>query len=1424
MQKNQGKNLRPKPAGSNWTDEQWEAITYRGGNVLVAAGAGSGKTSILVERILQQITDRENPVEIDRLLVVTFTNAAAAEMKLRIGAALERALKENPRLSVLRRQLLLLNKASISTVHSFCLQVIRRYYYLRDLDPSFRILEETEADLLQQEVLEEVLETYYAEEETGSSFYRLVDIYSSDRGDRALFELVLRLYSFSRSHLEPDLWLQEQAAAFAVEDAGALERSPWAGETLLHCRQELAGIRGRLQEALALAQRPGGPEPYIGNLQEELAVLQRIEAAAQRSWAELAAAMQLKVFGRLKACSGERYSQPLKKSVQQRRDECKKEMQGLKDELFQRSLAEQAAELRVLAPLLQFLVGIVNSFARGYRRAKEERGVLDFADLEHYALQILSRPEQGRRDRLDRSRGDLSGDDLLPSEAALKYREQFVEVLVDEYQDINPVQEAILKLVSLPGPEPAGNRFMVGDVKQSIYRFRLAAPELFLEKYHAYAAGTQPGRCLVLRHNFRSRREILAGVNFLFHRIMDEVVGEMEYGQEARLRYGAVYYPEDGPTGKSGEEVAGSRPAGRPVEVLFITRTTVETGEVADDKIEPGESFALPDRYLEAGDDDGLQTGEDVSMSDSRAAAEEELDRAALEGRLMARRIKEILGADGREPFHVFDREKGRMRPATHRDIVILLRTAQNWAIPVMEELRRAGVPVYAELGTGYFDATEVEVMLSLLKVIDNPYQEIPLAAVLRSPLVGLNAEELALIRAAAPGANYYEALKACCTAETEQGHDDPSCLSVESDRYPEFNHDLPSLTGETDRVHDHDYGHGHEYEQNHGCAPSSLFARLSLFRRNLQRWQEEARQGSLAGLIWQIYRDTGYYDLAGGMPGGNQRQANLRALYDRARQYEATSLRGLFRFLRFIERLREQGGDLGVARALGEQEDVVRISTVHKGKGLEFPIVFVAGLSKQFNRQDLWHDFLLHKELGFGPKYIHAPLRLVYPTLPWLAIRNRLNLELLAEEMRILYVALTRAKEKLFLVATVGDIAKETSRWAVCSTSQEPLLPVYERHRARSFLDWLGPVLLQHPRAAALRALAREPGSVPHPAEAEDESGESSDWKIKIVTAAEVAAGLEGGDRKGVPQEQWLAEVARLARVSLGRGVWAGAIARQLTWRYPFPAAASSFAKVSVSELQRLFAAGMEGEDAREAPWLEPSPAGGPRPRFLEESKLTAAERGSAYHTVMQHLEFSPCPDEENVRRQLESMVERELLTMEEEETIDPASIVAFFHTSLGKRILRAARVEREIPFTLALPAAEVYPGRPGGAGPAGRSDDPFPDRSGSVFFDGLSGDLYSERAGSVPVAGSPDTHSSGAEPVLIQGVIDCLAWEEDGLLLVDYKTDRTAGLALETLRERYRLQLEYYARALQAIRQEKITGKYLYFFHGRLVVALDE
>ena len=1447
---NGGSPKSQKPPGSSWTDEQWRAIVCRGEDTLVTAGAGSGKTRVLVERVLQRIMEGDPPQEIDRFLVVTFTNAAAAEMKQRIGAALEKAIRENPEVPHLRRQLLLLNRASISTVHSFCMEVIQRYFYLRNLDPSFRILDETEAELLRAEVLEELLEEYYENNEAESPFYRLADIYSDDRGDRSLQVLVLRLYDFSRSHLQPERWLHEKAAAFVLDGAGELEGTAWIQELLRACRLELKSILGRLEEALRLCREPGGPEPYAGSLEDDIAALQEICSAAGSSWGDLSHALQLPVFGRLTACRGSSYEEDLKERVKKIRDECKKELGKLKEQLFRRPLAEQAEDLILLAPLLEALVELVLAFAGRYRQAKEEKGAADFSDLEHYALQILSSPVPGSPD----SPGDTTktpalfeqgsevlgspdspgdallpspavlehgdtttpspaalehGDILLPSAAALEYRERFSEVLVDEYQDINAVQEAILKLIAVPGP--GGNMFMVGDVKQSIYRFRLAEPELFLQKYKGYYTGSLPGESITLARNFRSRREILAGVNYLFGQIMDETVGEIQYDREVRLLYGASY-PDS-----SSEE--GENPYAP--ELLLIDRSgapddgerTPVEGDGAPDEGEgtfaegdnaPGGGNAFP---TDGNRDSAGDAGEEELTEMAQAAAEEEWEKAALEGRLIAQRIRELMG-DGvkRRPFSVYDKNTQTKRAVAYRDIVILLRSALNWAIPVMDELRRYGIPAYADLGTGYFEAVEVEVMLSLLKIIDNPFQDIPLAAVLRSPLVGLTADDLARIRTRAPRKSFYDALQEFCRDAQKDTANSKSTAGggICSDNAGAGNNGSSSV-GESGRgngisavngISDGSVKNGDAGDVKNGSSGgpfSPLQEKLKYFLKQLYAWQDEARQGSLAELLWRIYGDTGYYELVGGMPGGDQRQANLRALYDRARQYETTSLRGLFRFLRFIERLRDRGGDLGAARALGEQEDVVRIITVHKSKGLEYPIVFVAGLSKQFNLQDLRQGFLLHKELGFGPKYIDAGLGVSYPTLPWLALKKRLSRELLAEEMRILYVALTRAEEKLILVGTAVNLVKDVQRWAEAARGKAQLLEPGYRLRAKSFLDWIGPALLRHRSSEVLRRMLADPGRVFYPGE--EEQSFWNLWNVRVVGSRDVIAGEgPGAAEKGEEQILW-EKVARLEPVP-GGGKWSKEIKRRLEWSYPCRAAAEHYAKVSVSEMKKLHAAGLPGDDADEAPWVKFWPQTGPRPRFLEESSLTAAERGTAYHAVMQYISFECAagpPAAEEISRQMEEMVAAERITEQEREAVDPDAIAAFFETPLGKRVLGANRVRREVPFSMALPAEEVYPG----------------------YHD------YS----SATDKGNPKGKHSGKEPVLIQGVIDCLTWEDDGgVLLIDFKSDHISGVKVEALRERYRLQLELYSRAVEEIWKVKVKGKYLYFFDGGTVVSLDE
>ncbi|MFC5450258.1 helicase-exonuclease AddAB subunit AddA [Paenibacillus aestuarii] len=1318
---NQWTQQQPKPAGSTWTDDQWDAITLGGQNMLVAAAAGSGKTAVLVERIIRRISNEWEPIDVDRLLVATFTKAAASEMKHRIREALEKELTKQPNSQHLRKQLALMGRASITTLHSFCLEVVQRYFSLIRLDPGFRIANETEAELLRQDLLGEMLEQYYAASGEDSAFWRLVDSFSGERNDDAIMQLVQKLYDVSRSHPWPEYWLRTTAAMFGppaapaqaepeiADPAAALplvaaasaaaDVSIWERSLIRDLSLELEGAADLLRQAQMIGEQPGGPAPYLDNLREDLLLVNNLLETTTYPWSVLYQGFQTVEFGKLKACKGDDYDKSLQEEVKDLRNRAKDQINKLKEELFGRTPEQFGQEVAELAPVLHQLVDLVLDFGQRYQQAKAAKGLIDFADLEHYCLQILCAP------------GSMP-DELYPSEAALAYRNQFAEVLLDEYQDTNRVQEAIVSLISQPKP---GNRFMVGDVKQSIYKFRLAEPELFLEKYKAYRSKSEQAEAGVsadggridLARNFRSRIQVVHAVNFLFKQMMNEAVGEIEYDERAELVYGAGYPP----------------PASDcAVEMLIVDR--------AVDAAERSEAYDG-----ESDDQDG---------SDSEAAGDErsiepeldtlELENVQLEARTIARHIRELLGDGGkREPFQAFDKRTGGTRPATYRDIVILLRATQQWAPVIIEELKQQGIPAYADLSTGYFSATEVEVMLSLLKIIDNPYQDVPLAAVLRSPVVQLTAEEMARVRVTDKSVPFYESLL--------------------------------RFAGGTDA----------ENEAEQSDETLSLQTRLENFLKMLEQWRSEARQGSLADLIWNIYRQTGYYDFAGGLPGGLQRQANLRALYDRARQYESTSLRGLFRFLRFIERMKDSGGDLGTARALGEQEDVVRIMSIHKSKGLEFPVVFVAGMAKMFNQRDLNDAFLLHKELGFGPRFVDTTLRVSYPTLPSLAIKRRMKLELLAEEMRVLYVALTRSREKLYLLGTVKSLDKQLRAWGRHLTRADWYLPDFELAKAKSYLDWVGPALLRHPDAASWR----ERIGISEAAADVRLLQDPSEWKLTVITPESLQLEQQMEDTVALPDEERLAAIRTVQPVATTGG-WGGWLDERLSWTYAYTDAPKLFAKTTVSEMKRLSELNRiaaDGEQPTEP--LKMRSAVWRRPRFMEEKKLTAAEKGTVVHAVMQNISLSEAPTEASIRQTLEAMLQKQTLTLQQSEIVDIPVILNFFQTDVGQRMIKAPKLQREVPFSYGLAADDVY---------------------------------------------ADAEHATSGETVLIQGVIDCLFEDEQGLVLLDYKTDAVKGSSDAELRARYETQINLYTRAVEQIWKRPVSGKFLYFFDGARLLELGK
>ncbi|PAK40453.1 helicase-exonuclease AddAB subunit AddA [Peribacillus simplex] len=1229
------------PGDVTWTEDQWKAIWAKDQDILVAAAAGSGKTAVLVNRIIQKVISEEDPIDVDELLVVTFTNASAAEMRHRVSEALEKAINDNPHSQHLRKQLSLINRASISTLHSFCLEVIRKYYYLTDIDPGFRIADSTEIQLLRDEVMEELFEEQYGQSDN-DEFFNLVDAFTSDRNDDALQNIVRSLHDFSQSNPNPDRWLDGAASMYELADDDGIDDLSFIDSLKFDIGLQLDTARDLLERSLALTKIPGGPAPRAENYIADLALVAKLSEVKDQSWNELYEEIQNVKFGTAKRLTGADFIKEVADEATKYRDKAKKIIKSLQEELFSRKPESYLRDIRELKGYVDTLVMLVKRFDERFFAAKAEKNLVDFADLEHYCLQILT--------------GETVDGERKPSAAAIEYRNQFKEVLVDEYQDTNLVQESILKLVTADG-EYDGNLFMVGDVKQSIYRFRLAEPNLFLGKYTRFTHdGVDSGLKIDLNRNFRSRKEVLDGTNFLFQQLMGITVGEIDYDEDAQLKKGAPY-PEDD---------------SNPIELYLI------------------DGAADPEAHSEMeGYDGGFEA--------------EELEKAQLEARQMAKLIKKAIS----EKHRIYDTKTKRYRSATYRDMVILLRS-MPWAPQIMEEFKKQGIPVYANLSTGYFEATEVAIMISLLKVIDNPQQDIPLASVLRSPIVGLDEEEMSKVRLFHTG-SYYEALA--------------------------------------------DFYRKSDPEEHPG-----LYEKASAFYKKLVNWRKLARQEALSDLIWLLYRETQFYDFAGGMPGGKQRQANLRALYDRARQYEASSFRGLFRFLRFIERMQERGDDLGAARALGEQEDVVRLMTIHSSKGLEFPIVFIAGLSKQFNMMDLRKSYLLDKDYGFAAKYVNSELRITYPSLPQLAFKKKKQLELIAEEMRVLYVALTRAKEKLYLIASINDAEKTQQNWESNAAHGDWLLKDYVRAGAKSYLDWIGPSLVRHRDSLSAAGLGLEMES--HP----------SNWSISVIPSEELAV-LD--EEEALVQEQMLEHVQKSEKVGIVSEFYDD-IKEQLEWEYPEHEATVYRSKQSVSELKRQY----ELKDEQSSTELlrkfkRPITK---RPTFMQEKSLTPAERGTITHLVMQHIDLSKEITIQSIQQLIIDLIQRELLTEEQKEAVDPETIVDFFDSEIGQRMQRAESIRREVPFTMSLPAKEAY------------SD-----------------------------------WAAGDEEVLIQGVIDCIFEDEQGLVLLDYKTDTITGRfasgyegAKEILADRYRMQIQLYTRAVEAIMNKKVTGRYLFFFDG--------
>jgi len=1278
--------------GPQLTRSQYQAVHAVGHSVLVSAAAGTGKTHVLAERCAHLVCAARPPCDVDRLLVVTFTEAAAAEMRERIGLTIRQRLEARPNDGRLRRQLALLDAATITTIHAFCLQLVRRWFARLDLDPNVEVIDADEADLIRHETLESLFGDLYersGEDETAAGFRRLVDVYGMGR-DQRIARMVLDLHAFAQSLPDPSAWLQESCRRITLGDASDLpaEMVGLRREILLG-RIEMLGDAGVAEADLVGKLYPAG-QAYgnrIDRLVKELRGWWKVVRDAENE-----AAID-EVLDAIASYKDERVAsvRGLDDRAKQERDAAREMSESVRKRFvseLQRRAGVFKSEFIVegldrIGPHVAALAELTRAFGERYRAVKQAEGRVDFGDLERFALDLLSADEAGS----------------TPSEAALQVQDQFDHVLVDEFQDVNPVQDAILRLVSRE--TDAGrddNLFAVGDVKQSIYRFRLAEPDIFIRRAETFVPGkkggrrsepTGPGQLIWLQENFRSRGEVLEAVNAVFQRIMKPQLSGLAYDERARLRPGAPY-PDRLEYG-----------FGRPAAELHLIEKEIDDVSSEEEESEDAEA-------------------------DASVLGWDAVEREAL---LAGQRILELTGkADGHEPMMVCDKNPDPQgpplcpRPIELRDIVILLRATKGKANHFERVLRNMGVAVYADLSTGYFTSLEVQDVLSLLHVIDNARQDIPLAAVLRSPLLdpALTESQLVEIRLHAPDLPFHEVVR----RYADDGTDD------------------------------------------------EIRRRLRDLFDRLDDWRGRLRRQPLSDVLWQIMTETGYWAYVGGLRNGLQRRANLVRLHERARQFARFARQGLHRFLRFIEQLDRRGRDFGVAPAVSEAENVVRIMSIHRSKGLEFPVVILPDLGKRFNLEDARRTMQFDRKRFIGLPVVDLDLGVRYPTLSSLGVADEIGRQIRAEEMRILYVAMTRAREHLILIGTMplADLERQRER----GRSARDGVRLVDLAGATAPLDWLAPAVASMPDDLADWPSAERP---PTPCRS---------------LFAVIAHGVEAVRGWSSPDQVSKAEAVSLERFADLKPVdaectdlddaKAEAVTKRITEPYRHASLGTVPAVVAASEMKRRFAGDHERDERR--PPLQVARSMLRLPRFAIEAEaegpaMTPAERGTLMHLVLQHLDLGKPCDVQGIAQQVDDMVARGLLSGDERRSLSLESLAWLFTTELGQRLLQTPdRVQREVPFVLGIPPDRVVP------------------------------DLACE--------------SGDDEVVLVRGMIDCVLRVDEGDEVIDFKTDAIGRDELSGRVDLYRPQIQIYAEAVQRIWQRPVARSWLAFLTVQEIVEV--
>ncbi|HBG7378094.1 TPA: helicase-exonuclease AddAB subunit AddA [Clostridioides difficile] len=1262
-----------------WTKEQLEVIESRECNLLVAAAAGSGKTAVLVERIIQMITSRENPIDIDKLLVVTFTNAAASEMRERIGDAIGKALDENPENKHLQNQLVLLNKSSITTIHSFCLDVIKSNFHRISLDPNFRIGDQTECAILKQEAIEEVFEDLYEERDEG--FLNLVESYAERGGDKEVQDIILGIYSFAMASPEPKKWLIDSAERFNIDENFDFSQSIWARAILDTVKIEINGLCLNMERALKEVESIEELETFAEKLSVEYKKIADISQACNKSWDEAYKKMASMSFENyvkgVKRISKDApsYIKESKEKAKTIRDKTKKSLESIVSATFNKDNDSIREEIKYLYNIVKPISNIVLRFEEEYSNKKREKGIIDFNDIEHFALNILTDVDE---------KGNI-----VPSDIAVGYRNKFYEIFIDEYQDSNLVQEVLLKAVA---NTETPNRFMVGDVKQSIYRFRQAKPELFLQKYNNYndKKGSSH-RKIMLYKNFRSREEVVDAVNYIFENIMNENIGEIEYTEKERLNLGANFNVDT-----DEKSIIGGA-----TEIHLIQK---------DNKL----------------DDDIINDKDDrINNKENEIEEEEKLDNIQLEARMVGNIIKDLMkvNEDGKIQ-KVYDKGIDGYRPVEFRDIVILLRATSAWAPVFADELMNMDIPTYADVGVGYFDTIEIKTILSLLQIIDNPMQDIPLISVLKSPIFGFTPEDLIDIRVQSKDKIFYEVLKS----------------TAEYDGFTDSQNETES-----------------EFIPSEECINKSKD-----FLIKLKEFKEKSMYMSTDEFIWYLYTRTGYYAYVGALPGGSQRQANLKVLFERAKQFEETSLKGIFNFVNFIEKLKKSSSDMGSAKTLGENANVVRIMSIHKSKGLEFPVVICSAMGKNFNTQDFKKSILYHHNLGYGPQFVDYERRISFPSIAKEALKSKINIENLSEEMRVLYVAFTRAKEKLIITGSTRNIQDSIKRWSNGIESLDTISQ-YEILKGKNFLDWIMPCVLRH---RDLSNLLEEVGldavfNVEH----------NSKWYGKLWNKNDILL-----EKKSDEEKESIEEILEKIDVDSPDSDYYSEIEEKLNYIYPYEFSTRKPATISVTEIKKI----QNNYEEELINTIFEQKVILKKPLFIqneeEREKISGTERGTIVHLVMEVLDLKNVNSVNDIKSQIRGFVSKGIITEKQASIVNPYKIYKFFASNIGKRMLNAEIINREKSIYAQVNMKDIY-----------------------IYENLINND---------------DKKLYDNESVMLRGIVDAYFEEDNQIVLVDYKTDFVNEENINQIIEKYKKQLDLYADIIETLTGKSVKEKCIYLF----------